>query len=590
MSDIQDATKDDHPAEGSSARAWYRAAVGTAAVAGLFSLIVLVLMLAHHSRVEDLKDSAEMKTMKRALYEQPKNDELRNRIRAFDVEIRKRYFAPRELNAQGAYLLLGGLVVFFVAIKSAVTLRKRLPMPRATSGQRGERARAARMASWSVAVLGLIVAAAAVVLATTSMSGLTRASLEPREGEAPKPVAKGPPPPSEEEIRKNWPRFRGPTGNGVSHYTNVPTAWNGKTGEGILWKAEVPLPAPSSPVVWGNRVFLTGCTKTRGEVYCLDADTGRLVWRRPVTDVPGSPAKPPEVMPSVGLAASTPVADGQRVCAIFANGDLVCFDFQGKRLWARNLGPPENSYGHASSLVMWRDRLLVLYDQAAPDDKKSKLIALDAGSGRTLWSARRETPQTWTTPMVIKAAKRDQIVVCGDPWVAAYDPATGVELWKADILGGEIAPSPTYAAGLVFVANSHGYAAAIRPDGKGDVTKTHVVWTGEDGLPDICSPVSSGELVFLVASGGLVTCYDAKKGNVVWEKELDKHCSASPVLVGDRVYLQGEKGLMVIFHAGREYKELGRAELGEKVRATPAFLDGRMYIRGEKHLFCIGKK
>jgi len=386
------------------------------------------------------------------------------------------------------------------------------------------------------------------------------------------------------------PGFRGPGGLGISAYTNVPISWNGKTGEGIVWKTPVPLGAPSSPIVWGDRIFLTGSSKKLLEVYCFDLADGKLLWQHEAAGIPGSPAERPKVMEGVEWAPSTPATDGARVYAIFATGDVLAVDYSGKRVWARNLGTPDNHYGHASSLAMWRNLVIIQYDQATSDDKKSKLIALDGATGRTVWETKRDSPQTWATPLVAKTPKGDQIICSGDPFLCGYDAASGKELWRAECLGGEIAPSPTYANGVAYTANAGSYATAVRTDGTGDVTKSHILWKAEDGLPDICSPLTNGELVWALTTGGLLTCYDAKTGKRVWEKDFEQNCEASPSLAGGWVLVTTLKGVTHFVAAARELKVLGKAELGEGCRTSPAFLDGRIIIRGEKHLFCIGKK
>ncbi|MCD4699814.1 MAG: PQQ-binding-like beta-propeller repeat protein, partial [Phycisphaerae bacterium] len=296
------------------------------------------------------------------------------------------------------------------------------------------------------------------------------------------------------------------------------------------------------------------------------------------------------VMEDTGYAAPTMVTDGLRVYAIFANGDLICFDFDGNRLWAKNPGLPDNTYGHATSLAMWRNLLLVKIDQREFERDKSKIIALDSLTGREVWSKRRPVPDSWSSPIVINAAGRDQIITCGNPWVISYNPADGAELWRARCLDGEVAPCPIYAGGFLFAVNTGADLSAIRPDGAGDVTKTHIAWKAIDGLPDICSPVSDGKLLWLVETYGILTCYDVKTGKTVGEKELDDDFNASPTLVGERVYLISIEGVTIIIEAAGKYKEIARNELGEKVYASPAFMDGRIYIRGEKNLFCISNE
>ncbi|HUT32455.1 MAG TPA: PQQ-binding-like beta-propeller repeat protein [Planctomycetota bacterium] len=579
-------------------RSWLQAAWATAVVAGVFSVVLAAAMVvdALRSQAEDMRTADRLAELKVALRDRPMDEGLKARIRALDVELRRSFFRRSQATDTGRWLLLAGVAVFLISLKSAMALRRKLPMPKAETPVPGLVGRLARTSRWAVAAVGVVLALAAAALVVTASSILGR----PERGE------KAATYPSDEELAKNWPRFRGPGGLGISAYANVPTSWNGKTGDGILWKTAVPLGAPSSPIAWGDRIFLTGSSKKLLEVYCFDAATGQLLWQQAASGIPGSPAERPRTMEGVEWAPSTPATDGARVYAIFSTGDVIAHDFSGTRVWARNLGTPENSYGHASSLAMWRNLLIIQYDQATADDKKSKLIALDAATGRTVWETKRDTPQTWATPIVAKvshlqlahsghvriedATPGDQIIACGDPFLCGYDAASGKELWRAECLGGEIAPSPVYANGVAYTANAGSYATAVRTDGSGDVTKTHVLWKAEDGLPDICSPLANGELVWALTAGGLLTCYDAKTGKRLWEKDFEVNCSSSPSLVGDKVLVTSEKGVTFFVAASRELKELGKAELGEGCRTSPAFLDGRIVIRGEKHLFCIGKK
>ena len=571
---------DDKPENTVPVSTWYRTSVATAVVAGAFSAIVCALGVWNYVNTDlaDPLDSEELRLLKAEHKSDPYDEQLKGRIRRMDLELRREYFRRQALAVRGGYLLAGGLVIFLVAAGVASGCRKTAHKPAPPGNQERAEVRAAVLARWSAGVLGVIIAASAFTLAVITPTGGFPVGIVQTETHRF---------PSADEIAKNWPRFRGPGGAGISAYTNVPANWNGKTGEGILWKTPVPLPGKNSPVVWGNRIFLTGATKDKRRVYCFDADSGELLWQRDVTNVPGSVVKPPEVMEDTGYAAPTAVADGQRVYAIFANGDLICFDFAGKRLWSMNLGLPDNMYGHATSLAMWRNLLIVQFDQGTDDDDKSELLAVDGLTGREVWSKDRAIPSSWSSPIVISAGGREQIITCGNPWVISYNPADGTELWRAKCLDGDVAPCPIYAGGTVFAVNTVAVLAAIKPDGAGDVTKTHVAWTAEDGLPDICSPVSDGELLWLTETYGTLTCYDVRTGKMVWEKDLDMEFNASPSLVGGQVYLAGTDGVTIIIEATRKYKEITRSELGEKVYASPAFMDGRIYIRGEKHLFCI---
>ncbi len=396
-------------------------------------------------------------------------------------------------------------------------------------------------------------------------------------------------PSKQKEIEKNWPRFRGPNGLGISFYTNIPTSWNGKTGEGVLWKKEIPLPGENSPVLWGDRVFVTGADREKREVYCFNANSGDLFWRKSVDNI-SSDSDYRKLRESSVLTASTSATDGKRIFSIFANGDIFCLDFDGNSIWSKCLGPIKNDFGHASSLLVYQDLLIVQLYQGFDDDGLSKIVALRTNNGAVAWSAKINLPYSWATPIVINTGKREEIITCGNPWVIAYAPLTGKELWRAECLGGEVTLSPVYSDGLVFVANAMALCAAIRPGGQGDVTDTNVVWAFGDVVADICSPLATEDFLYLLESGGYLICYDAKTGKTIWEHDLKNGFTASPSQVGDRIYLLAEDGVMTIINNGREFKEIAKCELGEKTQATPAFSDGAIYIRGENNLYCIGQE
>ena len=594
---------EDNSGKAKASKAWYGAAVATAAVAGVFSLTVVGVLAWNRSEMRPAKpldpegrtagplESQEFRALKARLKAKPTDQAIKQQIREIDLTLREEYFRRQALADRGRYMLVGGAALFLIAALYAVSLRKKLPSPSPAPDPEAEYAWAGRLARWSVAGVGVILAGSAAILAMTSGNAerARRPTAPVVTAVTSAPILQPSTYPSPEEIRKQWPRFRGPGGLAISAYTNVPDDWDGKTGEGILWKSPVPLPGENSPVVWKDRVFLTGATAERREVYCFGADSGRLLWRRPVT-TPGSAAEPPEVLEDAGFAAPTAAVDGQRVYAVFANGDLACFDFSGREVWARSLGKPENTYGHASSLVLNRDVLLVQYDQASAEDAESALLGLDVRTGRTLWQVPRPVPNSWATPIVIDTDKARRIITCANPWVIAYDAATAAELWRANCLDGDVAPSPVYAGGLVFAVNAEAKLAAIRTGGLDDVTKTHILWTAEDGLPDISSPLATDEFVFLATTGGMLTCYAAKDGKRLWEEDLDANFQSSPSLVGNRVYLLSEKGVMFIFEAAKEYRQIGRCELGEGANTCPAFLDERIYIRAKKNLYCIGRR
>ncbi len=564
----------------------HRVAIRVALVAGVFSAVVCVFLLLDYSRrlAKDPLDSPQFQTLKSELAKQPRNERLKEEIRAMDLALREAYFRQRRFATVGAWLLLGGLVVSLVAAKSAIAMRRKLPMPEAQAVPVDTDSQLARTARWSVAGLGVVLAGTAFALSTSFRTELV---IVP-ETTAQAPVSLG----SEPIVRSNWPRFRGEAGTGVTACKDLPTTWDAMSGKGILWKTPVPLPGNNSPVVWQDRVFLTGATAERREVYCFDVDTGRLLWQAPVPGTSESTAEPPELMEQTGFAASTAATDGQRVYAIFANGDVAAFDFAGKKVWARSLGVPKNAYGHASSLAMYENLLLIQLDQGAVKDKLSRLLALDGSTGTTVWETPRAVPNSWPTPLVIRVGDRPQVITAADPWVIAYDPSNGEELWRAKCLRQDVGPSPTFAGGVVYVANEYPCLSAIKADGKGNVTDTHVLWTAEDNLPDTCSPLATEQFVFTMTSAGLLTCYDAKTGEMLWEEDFENSTfSSSPSMAGNRLYVFNEEGKSWVLEPTREgCKRLAEGSLGEKCVTSPAFQEGRIYIRGEKQLFALGEK
>ena len=307
-------------------------------------------------------------------------------------------------------------------------------------------------------------------------------------------------------------------------------------------------------------------------------------------NVPGSPAKLPEIPETTGFAAATMATDGRRLYVIFGNGDVAALTFDGKVVWSKSFGPLKNPYGHATSLATWQGRLILQLDQGDNDEGKSKLYALDGRTGQTLWQQARKVGASWASPIVIEAAGKAQIIALAVPWVISYAAADGAELWRVECLNGEITPSPVFAAGMVIVASPSEKLLAIRPDGQGDVSKTHVAWGAEDNVPDVTSPIGNSDLIFTVTTAGLVTCYDAKDGKKQWEHDLEMECHASPSLAGDRLYVLAQKGVMVVMAAGRQYQEIARSELPDAFHASPAFAPERIFMRGVTNIWCLGAK
>ncbi len=396
--------------------------------------------------------------------------------------------------------------------------------------------------------------------------------------------------PAPDDIAINWPMLRGPGGIGVITASDYPAKWNGAAAENLLWKTDIPLPGWNSPVVWGDKVFLTGASVDKRELYCFNGEDGKILWTKQLDFI--DPAmKKPQIMEDTGYAPATCVTDGKRVFAAFPNGDLFCYDYEGNQLWKRSFGLPENMYGHASSLAMYKSILIVQFDQGnSADSGKSAIYGLQAKDGGIVWRTLRAVPNSWTTPAVINDGTSDIIVTIASPWMSAYAPLTGLELWKADVMSGDDAPSPAFADGVVYVTNMGSYTSAIKTGGTGDVTKTNVLWRTSENLPDISSPVASKGLLYMVTTDGILTCIDATNGKKHYEHPFDVTVNASPIMIGNQVYLLDSQGTMHIISATSVFTEESKGSVPDKTLATPAFAKGRIYIRGSKTLFCIGVK
>ncbi len=290
---------------------------------------------------------------------------------------------------------------------------------------------------------------------------------------------------------------------------------------------------------------------------------------------------PPRVSEDTGLSAPTVATDGTRVYAIFATGDIIAFTMTGKRVWARNLGVPDNHYGHSSSLIIWNNHLLVQYDS----NKGGKLLSLDTATGETRWETRRQVGISWASPILAEIGGNTQVILSAEPLVAGYNPETGEELWTVDCMMGEVGPSPAFGGGLVYAANEYARLVAIRP-GAADP----VVWENDEYLPEIASPVVSGGLLFIATSYGVLVCYDAATGEKYWEEEAPQGFSASPMVADGKLYAMDTGGIMHIFSLSKEKKKLGAPVLGERAYASPAFSEGTIFLRGEKYLYCIGNE
>ena len=559
-----------------------RAAGVVAAVAGAFLLILgalLVATLAEERRLDPLNSPALSALIER-LDDGPDDEALRREIQALDLVSRRAFFTSVEQMRAGGWLLGGGAVVLAAALGIWTALSRRQAVP----GEFAEASAELKSAFLSRRLIsggGLALAGAAVLLAW-----LTDTPIAPGTaggpGGAPVRAQTDQAGAGRLAAAEQWPGFRGPNGNGVALSATPPAEWNGTNGMNVAWKAAVPRSGFSSPVVWGRRIFLTGGDREVREVYCFDSSHGELLWVRPVVGIPGSPSDPPETTSDTGVAAPTPATDGVHVFAMFATGDLVCLEMDGRVVWGRNLGVPDNHYGHASSPIAYGDLLLVQFD----DNTDARVMGLEIATGRTVWETERGMI-SWSSPICVNTGKRMELILTDGESVCSYAPGDGVLLWRKECLDGEVGPSAAYGRGMVFAANEYAVATGIKLSSGSSSTQTVVAWEWDGDLPSVASPATDGRRVYFASSGGVVSCLDATTGKLVWRRECDEGFYASPILAGDRVYALDLGGRMHVFRAGERGDIVAESPIGERCFSTPAFVGDRIYIRGEKHLFCV---
>jgi outer membrane protein assembly factor BamB len=579
--------------DGQRRQEWRIAAGRIGIIAAVFCLIVAGVLLVQLVRdvVEHPLAAFEFVQNQERLADSPDDEALRTALRNEDLLLRERYFRRRALVAHGAWLLLGGAVVLGASVKVHAKLSEKPPMPDPSGPAASSSASTAR---WAVVcgtffLGGILLGVALVPQAPRIMVSGGGTAADP--GDAQGAAAPAPAVVTVEQLKRNWTAFRGYGGSATAAPGQYPTSWDIPSKQNVLWQVELPIPGRSSPIVFEDRLFLTAATGTRREVLCFDVKTGSLLWRGVVSQS----ARPlPEDLneEEVTYAPNTPATDGHRIYAIYPSGDIAAFDFTGRRLWVRNVGIPENVYGHSASLLTWKDRVIVQIDQGhvKNETSRSAIFALDGPSGRELWRMQRPVESSWTSPTLIETKNGEQIIAVGHPWVMAYNPEDGREIWRAKGLGGEVAPSAAYADGIVYAGVERADLLAIPTDRTGDVTSA-ILWEQPENTPDVVSPVVAGAHVYMISPGGRIGCVNIKDGQIAWEHEFEEErFDASPILAGGLVYLfEREKGDVILFRPGDKYEQAARLSMGEPIHATPAFVNGRIYVRGEKHLFCIGE-
>ena len=548
---------------------WYALASRLAIIALSVAIILSILMIANYLQTKSIDplNNQALNHLLLELQKDPGNQALKEQIRALDLLARRAYFTNQWQIRTGSLILFISLLTFLLAIKYMNSLKTRYPdIDKDTASIQSWLSKF--LARKYLAYIGAGLFGLALLAGIFSESELTPDAITGTDSYA-----------SLTDLRNNWPSFRGSEGNGIAYQKNIPVSWNGETNENILWKTPVPKPGFNSPIIWQDLIFLSGADKTGQEVYCFDRHSGELKWQTTLNDIPGSPAKKPKVTNDTGYAAPGMVTDGERVYVTYATGDIAALDFAGKIIWSKNLGQPDNHYGHSSSLLVFKNILLVQFDH----NDGNQLLGLNVLSGAEMYRTERDVQISWASPLLIDIEGDPQLVLNSNPHVTSYNPQTGKELWRVECMDGEVAPSPAYADNMVYAVNEFAILAAISLDGTPEV-----VWETEDDLSEVASLLATAEYLIMATSFGPVTCFNAKTGEVYWMHEFDEGFYSSPVLAGNNIYLMDMNGLTNIIELNSEFKLIRQSPLGEEATTIPAFMDGRIYIRGTENLYCIG--
>jgi outer membrane protein assembly factor BamB len=383
----------------------------------------------------------------------------------------------------------------------------------------------------------------------------------------------------------DWPRWRGPHADGHSHEQYLPIEWN---ADSIVWRAELPGEGQSSPVIWGDRIFLTSALDAGRQrlVFCVDRRNGRVVWQQVAWR--GEPEPSHEMN---GWASATCVTDGERVYAFFGKGGLHCYTVEGQHVWSKDLGDFEGPWGTAACPVLV-DNLVI---QNCDADSNAALIAFDKHSGEQVWQKKRPDFRGWSTPVLLVVEGREELILNGHTGVQAYDPATGAELWFCAGFNGRGEPTVTPADGLLAVLNGlKGDAYAVRPGGDGDVTATHRVWnTPRASGRDLSSPivVDGVMLTMSLRPEALLDGYDVATGRQLFKQRVGGRIAASPVAWRGRAFFLNEGGDTVVINPRAQNpvertNTLGKPD-GEIFRASIAPSNSQIFVRSNTALYCV---
>jgi outer membrane protein assembly factor BamB len=398
---------------------------------------------------------------------------------------------------------------------------------------------------------------------------------------------------------EHWPQWRGPSLNGISRERNLPTTWS-KT-ENVTWRLPMPAWSGSTAIVWGDRIFLNVAEKGEDlHLWSVDRDTGTPLWKKHLSGGNHQERKQ-------NMSSPSPVTDGRHVWVMTGTGFLKAFDFEGRELWMRDIqkdyGRFGLNWGYASSPLLHEDSLYVQVIHGMRTDDPSYVLRIDKATGKTLWrverptKAIRESPDSYTTPALLRYGTTTEIVITGGDVVTGHDPATGRELWRADGLNPtnnpayRIVASPIVFGEMIVAPTRERPMLALKAGGRGDITKTHLLWSFDSG-PDVPTPVTDGSYLYVVRDNGVMFCLDAKTGKTVYgpQRVRPGTYSGSPVLADGKIYVTNEDGVTVVVRAGPKFELLAENDFGEYTLSSPAVSEGQIFIRTDSALYAIGRR
>ncbi len=386
---------------------------------------------------------------------------------------------------------------------------------------------------------------------------------------------------------QNWPCFRGPNGDGTSTEANLPTKWDSVTN--VIWKTAVPGVGYSSPIVWGDKLFtVTALPATQEKVLlCYNSKNGGLLWQKTVLKTSFEKKHNDN-----SYASGTPATDGKLIYVSFLDGDdvvVAAYDFSGKEIWIQRPGKFSSPHGYSCSPALLGDKVFI--NGASMGD--SFVAALSKADGRVIWKVNHDTPShSFSTPIFREMAGKMQMILGGNREIISYNPENGACIWFVKGPSEDFCSSPVYnkKSGLVLVSSAWPLRnlVAVRPDGSGDVTESHVVWQSRQGAYYVPSPVCTDDYLFSTMTNGRVHCIEAATGKVLWMEDLGLQY-ASPVLADGLVYMPNDNGVITVIKPGPTFEYIAKNSIGERMNASPAISNGKIFLRGYKHLFCIGK-